>query len=247
MRAPVTRLLPVDASAHASESDGTGALPLWFRQQSVSGFGSRFGEFYLHFAEREFCVSPKSVVPPPTHRAADPRGAPSEDMFSDPSGLNAAPLVHAVHVQGRGDEERAKEANGTLRDPFDALEIFDLIREIKDPEHPHTLEELKVAQRDLIEVDDARGLIRVRFTPTIPHCSMATLIGLCIRVRLLRSLPRRLKLDIEITPGTHASEDSINKQLNDKERVAAALENHNLLKVVNECLSYREPGIADAR
>ena len=122
----------------------------------------------------------------------------------------------------------------------------ELIRGIKDPEHPHTLEELKVAQRDLIEVDDARGLIKVRFTPTIPHCSMATLIGLCIRVRLLRSLPRRLKLDIEITPGTHASETSINKQLNDKERVAAALENHNLLKVVNECLSYREPGI-DAR
>ena len=167
-------------------------------------------------------------------------------MFSDPSGLNAAPLVHTVHAEGRGDDERAREADGTRRDPFDSLEVFDLIREIKDPEHPHTLEELKVAQRDLIEVDDARGLIKVRFTPTIPHCSMATLIGLCIRVRLLRSLPRRLKLDIEITPGTHASEGSINKQLNDKERVAAALENHNLLKVVNECLSYREPGI-DAR
>ena len=65
---------------------------------------------------------------------------------------------------------------------------------------------------------------------------MATLIGLCIRVKLLRSLPARFKVDISITPGTHASEHDVNKQLNDKERVAAALENDNLLRVVNQCL-----------
>ena len=34
----------------------------------------------------------------------------------------------------------------------------------------------------------------VEFTPTIPHCSMATLIGLSIRVKLLRSLPTRFKV-----------------------------------------------------
>lgn len=32
------------------------------------------------------------------------------------------------------------------------------------------------------------------FTPTIPHCSMATLIGLSIKVKLLRSLPQRFKV-----------------------------------------------------
>jgi hypothetical protein len=36
--------------------------------------------------------------------------------------------------------------------------------------------------------------VRVLFTPTIPHCSMAQLIGLAIRVRLLRSLPPRFKV-----------------------------------------------------
>jgi hypothetical protein len=36
--------------------------------------------------------------------------------------------------------------------------------------------------------------------------------------------------------GTHASEQAINKQLADKERVAAALENIHLLQVVNKCL-----------
>ncbi len=111
-----------------------------------------------------------------------------------------------------------------------------MIRDIKDPEHPHTLEQLRVAQRGLIRVDDERSLVAVNFTPTIPHCSMATLIGLCIRVKLLRSLPPRFKVDVNVTPGTHASEDAVNKQLNDKERVAAALENSNLLKTVNACL-----------
>ena len=97
---------------------------------------------------------------------------------------------------------------------------------------------------------------------------MATLIGLCIRVKLLRALPPRFKVcmgwftarpgpwatprrvssglkmahlsshppqvRVRITPGTHSSEDAVNKQLNDKERVAAALENGHLLDVVNK-------------
>lgn len=47
----------------------------------------------------------------------------------------------------------------------------------------------------------------------------------------------RFKVRVEVTPGTHASEDAVNKQLNDKERVAAALENAHLLGVVNKCLT----------
>ena len=65
---------------------------------------------------------------------------------------------------------------------------------------------------------------------------MATLIGLCIRVKLLRSLPLRFKVFVKINTGTHVSENAINRQLNDKERVAAALENKNLLSVVNKCI-----------
>ena len=37
---------------------------------------------------------------------------------------------------------------------------------------------------------------------------MATLIGLCIRVRLLRSLPERFKVDISVKKGTHQSEQA---------------------------------------
>ena len=127
--------------------------------------------------------------------------------------------------------------SASVREPWDAVEVFELVRSINDPEHPLTLEQLNVTQLPLISVDDAASHIGVRFTPTIPHCSMATLIGLCIRVKLIRSLPARFKVDINITKGTHATEDAINKQLNDKERVAAALENNHLLDIVNKCLS----------
>ena len=78
--------------------------------------------------------------------------------------------------------------------------------------------------------------------------------GLCIRVRLTRSLPQRFKIDMRVKPGSHQSEQAgkyihcrvvskfptvpiVNKQLNDKERVAAALENPALLEVVEKCLS----------
>ncbi|KAL7830913.1 hypothetical protein SRHO_G00304150 [Serrasalmus rhombeus] len=112
-------------------------------------------------------------------------------------------------------------------------------RSINDPEHPLSLEELNVVEQMHVNVNDQESTVSVEFTPTIPHCSMATLIGLSIKVKLLRSLPDRFKIDVHITPGTHASEDAVNKQLADKERVAAALENSQLLEVVNQCLSTR--------
>ncbi|CAN9500223.1 unnamed protein product [Ophioblennius macclurei] len=114
-----------------------------------------------------------------------------------------------------------------------------LIRSINDPEHPLSLEELNVVEQVRVNVVDQQNCVSVEFTPTIPHCSMATLIGLSIKVKLLRSLPERFKIDVHITPGTHASEEAVNKQLADKERVAAALENSSLLEVVNHCLSAR--------
>ncbi|GAA6229038.1 mitotic spindle-associated MMXD complex subunit MIP18 [Lates japonicus] len=133
----------------------------------------------------------------------------------------------------------ASEEDEDVHDPIDDREIFDLIRSINDPEHPLSLEELNVVEQVRVKVNDAESTVGVEFTPTIPHCSMATLIGLSIKVKLLRSLPDRFKIDVHITPGTHASEEAVNKQLADKERVAAALENSSLLEVVNQCLSTR--------
>ncbi|GAA5896545.1 hypothetical protein JCM6882_005724 [Rhodosporidiobolus microsporus] len=136
---------------------------------------------------------------------------------------------------GQGFEEEQMEG---LEEQIDSEEIFDLIRSISDPEHPLTLEQLAVVSEPQITVKNGkRPSVLVEFTPTIPHCSMATLIGLSLRVRLLRSLPERFKVDIKVREGTHQSENAVNKQLNDKERVAAALENTHLLSVVQQCLS----------
>lgn len=136
-------------------------------------------------------------------------------------------------------------------DPYTPTEIYDLIRSINDPEHPLTLEQLNVVRLEHIsitplisnmaqvlpEVDLRRQLrIRVDFTPTIPHCSMATLIGLCIKVKLLKSLPRTALIDVRVRIGTHQNETAINKQLADKERVAAALDNDRLADVVKQCI-----------
>ena len=123
-----------------------------------------------------------------------------------------------------------------VRESIDNFEVFELIRHLNDPEHPLTLEQLKVVYLEGISVDDEKNSVRVLFTPTIPHCSMATLIGLSIRVKLLRSLPPRFKISIGITPGTHVSEAAISKQLNDKERVAAALENSHLSSVLKQSI-----------
>lgn len=120
-------------------------------------------------------------------------------------------------------------------DDISAAEVFEYIRNLNDPEHPLTLEQLNVVNVDHIYVEGNKVL--VQFTPTIPHCSMATLIGLCIRVKLLRSLPSRFKIIVQIYPGSHQSEAAVNKQLNDKERVAAAIENGHLLDVVNKCIA----------
>lgn len=66
---------------------------------------------------------------------------------------------------------------------------------------------------------------------------MKLLAGLSLRVRLMRALPPRFRVDIRIKSGTHQSEHAVNKQLNDKERVQAALENSHLLQVVEGCLA----------
>lgn len=127
-------------------------------------------------------------------------------------------------------------------EPIDAQEIYDLISSISDPEHPLTLGQLAIVNLpDITIIDDGNrnkmAEVIVEITPTITHCNLATLIGLGIRVRLDRCLPPRYRITINVKKGTHQSENQVNKQLNDKERVAAACENEQLLTVISHMLS----------
>ncbi|XBW38719.1 hypothetical protein QEN19_004306 [Hanseniaspora menglaensis] len=147
-----------------------------------------------------------------------------------------------IHVK---DEDVDMDVSETiLRESIDAQEIYDLIAHISDPEHPMSLGQLSIVKLDDIEISDLpdnedtnmKDLI-IRITPTITHCSLATLIGLGIRVRLDRALNPKYRPTIILKQGTHQSENQVNKQLNDKERVAAACENDQLLNVIRKMLS----------
>lgn len=162
--------------------------------------------------------------------------------------------------------------------------LSDILRTIRDPEKPSTLEDLHVVYEEGIFVQSPTSdnvqvvrrnhfksthwiwltpfcfQIRVEFNPTVPHCSLATLIGLCIRVKIERNIQHKLKLDIYIKKGAHTTEDeskysmldltlwaaiddsfiSVNKQINDKERIAAAMENPNLKNLVEDCIKEEE-------
>ncbi|EPY34389.1 hypothetical protein STCU_01609 [Strigomonas culicis] len=158
---------------------------------------------------------------------------------------NPNPTVFASADAGhhRTAEELLREGDEDCEDPIDAWEVFELIRRIKDPEHPNTLEQLKVVEPSLIAVDWGKQQVQVRFTPTVPHCSMTTVIGLSIRLQLERTLPQYTKIDVSVTPGTHLQEEQVNKQLGDKERVAAALENNkSLLSMIESCIYAYEEG-----
>jgi metal-sulfur cluster biosynthetic enzyme len=170
------------------------------------------------------------------------------DTFVDPPRFVPLTTRHRSKIRNTNtsDESKSKRTE-KRRDMVDADEVFEIIRNIQDPEHPLTLEQLGVVSKRQIDVHDimddrldqriaSYSTLDVRFTPTIPHCSMATHIGLCLRVKLDRSLPPRFKVKVRIEPGSHSSETAINKQLADKERVCAALENKHLLGIVNRCI-----------
>lgn len=152
---------------------------------------------------------------------------------------NDAPTVHTASADRnahRTADELVRERLDDVADPVDALEVYNLVRDIRDPEHPNSLEQLRVVRAEHIAVDEAARRVSVRFTPTVPHCSMTTLIGLCILVKLQRTLPAEYRVRVQVSPGSHDQEVQVNKQLGDKERVCAALESKALLNAVDTCL-----------
>jgi hypothetical protein len=120
----------------------------------------------------------------------------------------------------------------------------DLISTISDPEHPLSLGSLAVVNLPDIHITPSPCLpntntlsrVLVEITPTITHCSLATAIGLGVRVRLEQSLPPNFRVDVRVKEGTHSQADQVNKQLADRERVAAALENRTLMGVIKKML-----------
>ena len=161
---------------------------------------------------------------------------PSPSFANDPFKRSASP---SSLEQSDSDMEE---------EPIDAQEIYDLIATMSDPEHPITLGSLAVVALPDIFIKPTipnrpksnLETVTVLVTPTIQHCSLATVIGLGVRVRLEESLPPRFRVDVRIKEGTHSTADEVNKQLADKERVAAALWNPTLQSFIRKMLETCE-------
>ncbi|KAK5131312.1 hypothetical protein LTR08_001151 [Meristemomyces frigidus] len=132
------------------------------------------------------------------------------------------------------------------REEIDSQEIYDLISTISDPEHPLSLGSLGVVTISDIRITPPPSprsrisTVTVLVTPTTSACSLTTVIGLGIKVRLMNALPPRFRVDVRIKEGTSRTADEVNKQLADKERVAAAMENLSLVGVVRTMLATCE-------
>lgn len=157
---------------------------------------------------------------------------------------NPNPVVYTAATFTRTTED---DIDSLEREPIDSLEIYNHIRLIEDPEHPFSLEQLHIVCPEDIEVDDAEGKVSVVFTPTVPNCSLPAILGLCIRERLMRVLPQRFhsKIYITVARGKHIQEDSINRQLRDKERCLAAVERKNLRDMIERCIACEEKNDED--
>ncbi|MCJ1444210.1 MAG: hypothetical protein MMC23_004711 [Stictis urceolatum] len=157
---------------------------------------------------------------------------------------STAPAIPADPFDWRSQSPLSDE-DSDEPEPIDEQEVYDLISTISDPEHPLTLGSLSVINLPDIHISplsprSSLSRVEVLITPTITHCSLATVIGLGVRVRLEQALPPRFRVDVRIKEGTHSSADEVNKQLGDKERVAAALENKQLWGVLRKMMETCE-------
>lgn len=175
----------------------------------------------------------------PTRRRRTSSSSPKSSPLGIFSGSIPKPQYLTDSFYDSNPESESDSEDDNTIEPIDEQEIYDLISTISDPEHPLSLGSLAVVNLPDISIRPLGKdlqVVLVEVTPTITHCSLATVIGLGVRVRLEQSLPPRFRVDVKIKEGSHSTGESINKQLKDKERVAAALENASLMGVIKKML-----------
>ena len=106
--------------------------------------------------------------------------------------------------------------------------------------------------------DDEEDEIVIELTPTVPHCSLATTIGLCVRYKVESSIPT-IKLAVHIRDGTHrTATESQNSTRTEQPRAlshSGPQLRHRLLKLISsdrwthrvlslsDCLLYTLDGL----
>jgi hypothetical protein len=75
---------------------------------------------------------------------------------------NPNPEIHQPLDLAQLKAERDRARGPDERDPIDALEVYEMVRNINDPEHPLTLEQLKVVG------PGAAAVVAARFSSSLP-------------------------------------------------------------------------------
>ena len=97
--------------------------------------------------------------------------------------------------------------------------------------------------------------IEIEWVPTVPNCHLAMTIALCIKTKLSKELPQldkqiaqatgkpsnlsNSKIDVLVQDGKHDTKAEIDKQVNDKERVLAAMENPAVVSAIEDLIRER--------
>jgi hypothetical protein len=119
-------------------------------------------------------------------------------------------------------------------------EIYEIIRSIRDAEHPYTLEQLDVINEKEIQVEEKNGKLYVTiFWKPVNAGQYTAHVGMAILMKLQEKLKgmNKLKITLTMKGGSPKYRKMIDKQLNDKERLAAARENENLLSFIEGLIS----------
>ena len=86
--------------------------------------------------------------------------------------------------------------------------------------------------------------VQITWVPTVPNCHLALTIALSLKNKLGQDLAdlgeniKNSKIDILVQDGKHDQQYQIDKQVNDKERVLAALEKENIQDAIQRLCDY---------
>ncbi|KAI3380940.1 hypothetical protein SNEBB_006777 [Seison nebaliae] len=97
--------------------------------------------------------------------------------------------------------------------------------------------EISESVLSIIWRNNIRWIIDVVIKPTIPHCHLASIIGLSIYCRLKELINEKGRINITFLPGSYNDIERTEKQLADKERRLVAFEDKEITRQIEKCLS----------
>ncbi|MEM2123561.1 MAG: iron-sulfur cluster assembly protein [Candidatus Bathyarchaeia archaeon] len=107
--------------------------------------------------------------------------------------------------------------------------VMEILGKVYDPEYPLSVTELKIVEKDDIEVSD-KGLT-VQFKPTTPFCPMGGIIGILIKYAVEKEL--NVPVKVKVKSGSHFQEEAFNEMLSQEDKyrdVLRKLEGSGILK-----------------